>query len=85
MMAEVACFCGCFFSFEGADAATCPKCGKAAGVASSPRPDRHGPSGQSGAVPNVHVISQTGRSPEIAQRPAEVIALYCGRRSVNMR
>jgi hypothetical protein len=29
MMADVACFCGCYFSFEGG-AAVCPRCGEVA-------------------------------------------------------
>ena len=31
MMAEVACFCGCFYSFDGG-AGACPKCGEYATV-----------------------------------------------------
>jgi hypothetical protein len=35
-MAEVACFCGSYFSFEGG-AGACPKCGREASVTALPR------------------------------------------------
>jgi hypothetical protein len=35
-MAEVACFCGCLYSFDG-DAAACPRCGERASVATGSR------------------------------------------------
>jgi len=35
MMADVACFCGCFYSFDGA-AGACPQCGEIASVGSVP-------------------------------------------------
>jgi hypothetical protein len=35
-MAEVACFCGCLYSFDG-DAGACPRCGECATVATGPR------------------------------------------------
>ena len=34
-MTDVACFCNCFFSFEGG-AGACPKCGEVASVAALP-------------------------------------------------
>ena len=34
-MTEVACFCGCFFSFDGG-AGACPKCGEVASVTGLP-------------------------------------------------
>jgi hypothetical protein len=40
-MADVACFCGCCFSFDG-DAEACPKCGEVARVATGPVPDSAG-------------------------------------------
>jgi hypothetical protein len=36
-MAEVACFCGCVFSFDGG-AGACPRCGKYAAVTAGPHP-----------------------------------------------
>ena len=39
-MAEVACFCGCLFSFDGG-AGACPKCGEVASLTVGPR--RNGP------------------------------------------
>jgi hypothetical protein len=35
MMIDVACFCGCCFSFDGA-AGACPKCGEVARVTAGP-------------------------------------------------
>ena len=35
MMTDVACFCGCFYSFDGA-AGDCPKCGEYATVTGGP-------------------------------------------------
>jgi hypothetical protein len=37
-MADVACFCGCCYSFDGAGAA-CPKCGEYASVMPEPAPE----------------------------------------------
>ncbi|MBV9095670.1 MAG: hypothetical protein JO132_17670 [Streptosporangiaceae bacterium] len=34
-MTDVACFCGCFYSFEGG-AGACPKCGQVAAVTAGP-------------------------------------------------
>jgi hypothetical protein len=34
-MTDVACFCGCFFSFDGG-ASACPKCGEVASVTGLP-------------------------------------------------
>jgi hypothetical protein len=49
-MMEVACFCGCFYSFDGG-ACACPVCGEYAAVrpeAASPRPHQaDGPSDRS--------------------------------------
>ena len=35
MMADVACFCGCFYSFDGG-AGACPGCGEVAAVTAGP-------------------------------------------------
>jgi|SRR5580693_6338435 hypothetical protein len=35
MMADVACFCGCLYSFEGG-AGACPRCGQVAAVTAGP-------------------------------------------------
>jgi hypothetical protein len=37
-MTDVACFCDCFFSFDG-DAGACPKCGEVASVTGLPVPE----------------------------------------------
>jgi hypothetical protein len=31
-MTNVACFCGCFYSFDGTEEGPCPECGAVAGV-----------------------------------------------------
>jgi hypothetical protein len=41
MMADVACFCGCCYSFEGG-AGACPTCGEVAYVAAGPTSDSTG-------------------------------------------
>jgi hypothetical protein len=42
-MTDVACFCGCCFSFDGG-AAACPKCGEVASVTADLALDDAGPS-----------------------------------------
>jgi hypothetical protein len=37
MMADVACFCGCCFSFDGG-AGACPRCGEVASLTGEPAP-----------------------------------------------
>ncbi len=49
-MADVACFCGCFYSFDGAGGA-CPTCGEYASVAAGPTPEGAVRIGQSNSVP----------------------------------
>jgi hypothetical protein len=53
MMTDVACFCGCCFSFDG-DAAACPRCGEVASMTAglaiedegrSPAEDSHAEAG----------------------------------------
>ena len=46
MMAEVACFCGCLYSFDGGGGA-CPKCGEYASVTAGRRPAAPGAAGRS--------------------------------------
>jgi hypothetical protein len=41
MMADVACFCGCCFTFDGAGAA-CPKCGEYASLMPEPATESAG-------------------------------------------
>jgi hypothetical protein len=64
-MAEVACFCGCLFSFDGR-AGVCPRCGKVAGVTMGPAP-RPRRSGREAAMP---VMEENGYN---AHRPAGMI------------
>jgi hypothetical protein len=57
-MTNVACFCGCLFSFnDGAGA--CPKCGKVANVTAGPVLERPGHSRPEHAVPVMNGSGQT--------------------------
>ena len=59
MMIDVACFCGCCFSFDGA-AGACPACGEVARVTAGPAP------GSAGRWPEhpVQVMNRAGRNGE---------------------
>ena len=69
VMAEVACFCGCLFSFDGG-AGACPRCGEVASVTVGPAPGagRHGPET---AVLVMNRTGQNGHTPEACPAPAE--------------
>jgi hypothetical protein len=60
-MAQVACFCGCCFSFDGG-AGTCPKCGEAALL-------------RGGAGPEIKVFDWTDEPPAAGARQGELPAL----------
>ena len=61
MMTDVACFCGCLFSFnDGAGA--CPKCGKVANVTAGPVLERPGHSRPEHPVPVMNGAGQTGQT-----------------------
>jgi len=53
MMADVACFCGCFYSFDGGSGA-CPGCGEVAAVTAGPvaAGTERGQQGQPGPAAN---------------------------------
>ena len=66
MMADVACFCGCLFSFnDGAGA--CPTCGKVASVTAGPVLDRPGRNRPEHPVPVMNGAGQAGAT--LAARP----------------
>jgi hypothetical protein len=67
-MADVACFCGCFFSFDGG-AGACPKCGKVAGVTAGPVLERPG------HVPVVNGARRDGQTRANCPERVEVGAL----------
>ena len=58
MMSDVACFCGCCFSFDGA-AGACPTCGEVARVTAGPAP---GSAGRSRPEHPVPVMDGAGRN-----------------------
>jgi hypothetical protein len=60
-MADVACFCGCCFSFDGG-AGACPKCGKVARVTAGPVPDSAGCSRPELPVPVMNGAGQNERT-----------------------
>lgn len=60
-MADVACFCGCFYSFDGAGGA-CPKCGEYASVAAEPTPEGAVRSGQNNSVVVTSGAGQDGQA-----------------------
>jgi predicted ATP-dependent serine protease len=65
-MADVACFCGCVYSFEGA-AGACPKCGEWATVTGGPVVTGYGQRSQHEAENKVEnepelVVSRTGKA-----------------------
>ena len=61
-MTDVACFCGCCFSFDGG-AAACPRCGEVASVTASLTPGDAGRSQPKIVVPVVNGIGQNGCEP----------------------
>jgi hypothetical protein len=70
-MIEVACFCGCCFSFDG-DAAACPRCGEVASVTGGPALEAARRSEPRIPVPVVAAIGRNGRTPERDWEWAEV-------------
>ncbi len=63
-MAEVACFCGCCFSFDGA-AAACPKCGEVARLTAGPVTEPAGRSRSEHPVPVTNGDTQNGYVPDV--------------------
>jgi hypothetical protein len=57
-MADVACFCGCPFSFNG-EAGACPKCGRVASVTTGPVLARPGHNRPEHPVPVMNGAGQT--------------------------
>jgi hypothetical protein len=62
-MTDVACFCGCLFSFEGG-AGACPRCGKVASVTAGPV---SGSPGRRQPETPVPVMSRVGQNGETAR------------------
>lgn len=61
MMADVACFCGCFYSFDGA-AGACPQCGEIASVGTGPAPESAGQGRPEHRVPIANGVRQNGQA-----------------------
>jgi len=61
MMAEVACFCGCCFSFDDGEGA-CPNCGEVARVRTGPVPDSAERSRPELPVPVLNGAGQNGQT-----------------------
>ena len=60
-MTDVACFCGCLFSFNGG-AGACPKCGKVASVTAGPVLERPGHSRPEHPVPVMNGAGLAGQT-----------------------
>lgn len=60
-MTNVACFCGCLFSFNGA-AGACPKCSRAASVTAGPVLERPGQNRPEHPVPVMNGVGQTAQT-----------------------
>jgi hypothetical protein len=74
MMADVACFCGCCFSFEGG-AAACPRCGAVASLTAGLPPEDAGRSQPKSPVPVMNGIGPKGQPPGACPERAEADAL----------
>jgi hypothetical protein len=72
-MTDVACFCGCCFSFDGA-AGACPTCGQVARVTAGPVSGSAGHSWPEHPVPVMNGAGRNGRTPETCQERAEADA-----------
>ena len=71
MMTDVACFCGCCFSFDGG-AAACPRCGEVASVTARPPLEGAGRRQPKIPVPLVDGIGQNGQTPQAWPERPEV-------------
>jgi hypothetical protein len=74
MMTDVACFCGCCFSFDGG-AAACPRCGEVASVTAGLALEDAGRSQPKIPVPVTNGTGQNGQTPEACPERAEAGAL----------
>ncbi len=69
-MAEVACFCGCCFSFDGA-AGACPGCGEVARLTAGPVTGPAGSSRPEHPVPVTKGDRQNGHVPDVGPHRIE--------------
>lgn len=61
-MTEVACFCGCLYTFDGG-AGACPRCGAVASVTAGPALESSGRNRPGTAVPVMDRMGRTGQTP----------------------
>jgi hypothetical protein len=73
-MTDVACFCGCLYSFDGG-AGTCPKCGEVATVTAGPALESRGGNRPRNSVPVVNGAGWTGQTPGTCPELVEAGAL----------
>ncbi len=83
MMTDVACFCGCCFSFDGGSAA-CPRCGEVASVTAGPAFEEAGRGQPVTPVPVVNGTGRNGPTPETCPERAEAGALSGAQRVLFM-
>ena len=74
MMTDVACFCGCLFSFNGG-AGACPKCGKVVSVTAGPVLERPGHNRPAHPVPLMNGAGRAGQTRAACPERVEVGAL----------
>jgi hypothetical protein len=74
MMTDVACFCGCRYSFGGG-AGTCPKCGEVATVTADPALESPGGSQPRHLVPVMNGAGRNGQAPGTCPELAEADTL----------
>lgn len=73
MMTDVACFCGCCFSFDGA-AGACPTCGEVASVTAGPVSGSTWRGRPEPPVPVMNGTERNGKTPGNRQERAEADA-----------
>jgi hypothetical protein len=69
-MADVACFCGCLYSFEGG-AGACPKCGEVAAVTAEPPVNSTGRSPGEPRLADMNGAGQNGQTAGTCQERDE--------------
>lgn len=70
-MAEVACFCGCFYSFDG-DGGACPQCGEYASVRTAPALRSSGRSQPGQPAPAANSAGRNGQKAGTGRERVEV-------------
>jgi len=78
MMAAVACFCGCSFSFDGG-AGACPRCGEVARLTAGPEVHGVARDWTENPVPAMGEVGQDEQARVTGPELAEILVLLCRR------